>query len=101
MTSIFVGNLSWQTTESELRTTFERYGRVSSVKLMTDRATGSPRGFGFVSMPNMEDAEEAIVRLNGTSLGGRSLTINEARRPGDSAAPVATTGRRSALLDLL
>lgn len=101
MTSIFVGNLSWQTTESELRTTFERYGRVSTVKLMTDRNTGSPRGFGFVNMPSMEDAEEAIFRLKGTSLGGRSLTINEARRGGDSAPPAPTTGRRSTLLDLL
>ncbi len=101
MTSIFVGNLSWQTTETELRSTFERFGRVNSVTLMTDRATGTPRGFGFVSMPHLEDAEEAIVRLNGTSLGGRSLTINEARRPSDSSAPVPTPGRRSALLDLL
>ena len=101
MTTIFVGNLSFQTTESEVRNLFERYGRVTTVRLMTERASGSPRGFAFVNMPGMEDAEEAIARLNGNSLGGRSMTVNEARDR-DEAKPFGTaTGRRSALLDSL
>lgn len=101
MTRIFVGNLSFQTTESEVRNVFERFGRVSTVRVMTERGTGTPRGFAFVNMPGMEDAEEAIARLNGNSLGGRSMTVNEARDR-DEAKPFSTaTGRRSALLDSL
>ena len=101
MTRIFVGNLSFQTTESEVRNVFERYGRVTTVRVMTERATGSPRGFAFVNMPGMEEAEEAIARLNGNSLGGRSMTVNEARDR-DEAKPFNTdTGRRSSLLDSL
>lgn len=105
MTKIFVGNLSFQTSEVEVRREFERYGRVSEVRIMTDRSSGSPRGFAFVSMPGMEDAEEAIARLNGTSLGGRPMTVNEARARGESRSdgygPAAGPGRRSALLDAM
>lgn len=102
MTTIFVGNLSWQTTESEIRNVFDRYGKVSGVRMMKDRNTGTPRGFAFVNMPRMEDAEEAIVRLNGNSLGGRAMTVNEAQSRDDShgrhgSPPVPV--RRSALLD--
>jgi RNA recognition motif-containing protein len=101
MTTIFVGNLSFQTTESEVRNAFERYGRVTSVRIATERGSGTPRGFAFVNMPGMDDAEEAIARMNGNSLGGRSMTVNEARER-DEARPVGTTtGRRSALLDAL
>ena len=101
MTTIFVGNLSFQTTESEVRNVFQRYGRVTSVRMATERGTNSPRGFAFVNMPGMDDAEEAIARLNGNSLGGRSMTVNEARDR-DDAKPYGTlTGRRSALLDSL
>ncbi|MBL8816795.1 MAG: RNA-binding protein [Planctomyces sp.] len=100
MISIFVGNLSYQTTEHELSSLFGRYGRVSSVRMMSDRSTGTPRGFAFVSMPSFEDAEEAIIHLNGASLGGRSLTVNEARSK-DSVGGPAMPGRRSALLDSL
>ena len=102
MTTIFVGNLSFQTTEPEVRRAFESFGRVNSVRIMNDRNSGSPRGFAFVNMPGMDDAEEAIARLNGNSLGGRSITVNEARsreESGSNGPPVA--GRRSALLDLL
>ena len=101
MTTIFVGNLSFQTTESEVRNVFERFGRVARVRVMTERDSGSPRGFAFVNMPGMEDAEEAIARLNGNSLGGRSMTVNEARARDEAKPFGATTGRRSALLDSL
>lgn len=101
MVRIFVGNLSFQTTEGEVRRQFERYGRVSSVQIMTDRGSGSPRGFAFVNMIGSDDAEEAIARLNGNSLGGRSITVNEARDR-EAAGPVGpVSGRRSALLDAL
>ncbi len=101
MTTIFVGNLSFQTTESEVRNVFERYGRVTTVRVMTERGSGSPRGFAFVNMPGMEDAEEAIARLNGNSLGGRSMTVNEARDRDEAKPSGSSTGRRSALLDSL
>ena len=101
MTTIFVGNLSFQTTESEVRNLFERYGRVTSVRVATDRGTGSPRGFAFVNMPYGEDAEEAIARANGNSIAGRSITVNEARDRNESGPPVVGVGRRSALLDAL
>ena len=101
MTTIFVGNLSFQTTESEVRNAFERYGRVTSVRIATERGSSTPRGFAFVNMPGMDDAEEAIARLNGNSLGGRSMTVNEARERGEAKPIGATTGRRSALLDAL
>lgn len=79
MTQIFVGNLARSTSEYDLRSTFERYGRVSSVRMVQDRVTGNPRGFAFVSMPRWEEAEEAIARLNSTSLVGRQIVVNEAQ----------------------
>ncbi len=79
MTQIYVGNLAYSTAEPELRSLFERYGRVASVRLAADGGTGRARGFAFVSMPSSEDAEEAIMRLNGLNVAGRSLVINEAR----------------------
>ena len=91
MTSIFVGNLPYDTCESELRSAFERYGRVASVRIPTDQATRKSRGFGFVIMPSLDDADEAIARMSGASIKGRALTVNEARherneRPGQSGA---------------
>lgn len=79
VTSIFVGNLANSTSERDLRSTFERFGRVSSVRVIHDRQTGSPRGFAFVGMPSWEDADEAIVRLNGSSLTGRQIVVNHAQ----------------------
>jgi len=76
--SIYVGNLPWSATEDEIRSLFSAYGSVTSVNLITDRETGRARGFGFVEMP-AEDATAAIQALEGTSLGGRSLRINEAQ----------------------
>ena len=105
MTTIFVGNLSFQTSEAEIERAFSRYGHVSSVRVMLDRASGSPRGFAFVQMPGLDDAEEAIARMNGQSISGRSITVNEARSREDSRSAgqsgPSRPGRRSALLDSL
>lgn len=79
MKNIFVGNLSFNTSEDELRQLFGAYGQVDRVSIMTDRDTGRSRGFGFVEMTNSEDGEKAIAALNGTQLGGRTLNVNEAR----------------------
>ena len=75
---IFVGNLSFNTTESDLDGLFAQIGPVESVAIIMDRTTGRSKGFGFVEMSN-EDADKAIAKLNGTDLGGRALTVNEAR----------------------
>jgi RNA recognition motif-containing protein len=82
MKSIYVGNLPFSATEEEVRDLFVEFGSVDSVKLISDRETGRPRGFGFVSMDGA-DADKAIRALNGTDMGGRSLRINEAeeRKP--------------------
>jgi RNA recognition motif-containing protein len=77
--SIFVGNLSFGTTEDELRTLFANYGSVARVSIMMDRETGRSRGFAFVEMTNDDEAESAISGVNGSSMGGRSLNVNEAR----------------------
>ena len=78
MKKIYVGNLSFSTTEDELRQLFSEHGTVESVAVVTDRQTGQSRGFGFVEMATA-DADTAIDALNGTTLGDRSLKINEAR----------------------
>lgn len=75
---IYVGNLSYQTTEGDLTNLFEQVGQVDSVNVITDRDTGRSKGFAFVEMGN-EDADKAITQLNGTEVNGRTLTINEAR----------------------
>jgi len=77
--NIFVGNLSFNTNEDELRQAFEAYGQVDRVSIMTDRDTGRSRGFGFVEMANSEDGEKAIAALNGSQVGGRTINVNEAR----------------------
>ena len=77
--NIYVGNLSYQMSEDELREAFGAFGEVSSVKILMDRETGRSRGFGFVEMPNQSEAEAAITQLNGKDVGGRALRINEAR----------------------
>src|SRR5258705_12623262 len=83
MKNLYVGNLPHNTTESELRTVFEPHGAVEKVTLVTDRETGRSRGFGFEEMTNASDAEKAIAALNGTDLGGRTLTINDAKQKTD------------------
>jgi cold-inducible RNA-binding protein len=77
--NIFVGNLSFNTGEDELRQLFEAYGQVDRVSIMTDRDTGRSRGFGFVEMNSNEDGEKAITALNGSQIGGRTINVNEAR----------------------
>ena len=75
---MFVGNLSFQTTESDVRAAFEQYGAVESVAIITDRDTGRSKGFGFVEMSE-DDANKAIAGLSGSDLDGRALTVNEAK----------------------
>lgn len=77
--NIYVGNLSYATTEEELRQAFETFGQVASAALIKDKFTGKSRGFGFVEMPSREEALAAIQALNGAELAGRTLTVNEAR----------------------
>ncbi len=83
---LFVGNLSFETTENDLQDAFAAFGTVTEANLMMDRTTNRPRGFGFVTMSTPEDAQKAIDGLNGKELGGRALTVNLARpreeRPG-------------------
>jgi RNA recognition motif-containing protein len=77
--NIYVGNLSFDTAEEDLRRAFENFGQVSGVNIIMDRETGRSRGFGFVEMPSKEEGEAAIAGLNGQDLGGRKLNVNEAR----------------------
>jgi len=79
-TRLYVGNLPFNASEDQVRELFAQNGRtVTEVRLVTDRETGRPRGFGFVEMASSEEADGAIRQLNGYSLGGRPLTVNEAR----------------------
>jgi RNA recognition motif-containing protein len=77
--NIYVGNLSFDTAEGDLRQAFEAYGEVSRVNILTDRYSGKSRGFGFVEMPAKEEAQAAITGLNGQELDGQTLNVNEAR----------------------
>lgn len=79
MTNIFVGNLSYQTTQEDLHATFSQYGSVERVNIVTDRDSGQPRGFAFVEMTDSGQAQNAISGLNGAELHGRALNVNEAR----------------------
>ena len=81
--NIFVGNLSFNTSEDELRQIFETYGQVERVSILTDRETGRSRGFGFVEMTNPEEGDKAITGLNGSQFGGRTINVNEARPKAD------------------
>ncbi len=79
MKKLYVGNLSFDATEDELRQLFEPHGAVESAKVATDRDTGRSRGFGFIEMTTDSEAESAIAALNGSQVGGRALVVNEAR----------------------
>ncbi len=79
MTNIYVGNLSYQLTEDELREAFAQFGDVASAKIITDKFSGQSKGFGFVEMPVGSEAEEAIKQLDGSALKGRNVRVNEAR----------------------
>ncbi len=82
--NIYVGNLSASITEDELRQAFEAFGQIASVSVIRDRFTGESRGFGFVEMPSKEEATAAIEGLNGSTLQGQVLTVNEARPKNDN-----------------
>jgi cold-inducible RNA-binding protein len=95
MNNIFVGNLSYQTTQEDLHAAFSQYGNVERVSIVTDRDTGQPRGFAFVEMSESGAAQNAITQLNGADLHGRAMTVNEARpKPaGDSGSRGGRGGR--------
>ena len=86
MKNIFVGNLSFNTSEEELRKLFEPYGQVDRVSILTDRETGRSRGFGFVEMGNSDEGEKAIAALNGSDFGGRAINVNEAKPKAERAS---------------
>jgi RNA recognition motif-containing protein len=81
--NIYVGNVFLAVTEDDLRQTFEAFGQVTSAKIIKDRYTGNSRGFGFVDMPNHQEARSALAGLNGKDLKGRALKVNEARPRND------------------
>jgi RNA recognition motif-containing protein len=89
---LFVGNLSFDTTENDLQDAFAAHGTVTETNLMMDRMSGRPRGFGFVTMSTPEEAQKAIEALNGAQLGGRTLTVNVAR-PREDRPPGGGGGR--------
>ncbi len=93
-TKLFVGNLSFNTTENDLQDTFAAHGTVVEANLMMDRATGRPRGFGFITMSSAEEAQKAIDALNGTELDGRALTVNIARPREERSGGGGGGGRR-------
>jgi RNA recognition motif-containing protein len=82
--NIYVGNLAREASESDLRDAFQAYGEVSSAAIIKDKFSGDSRGFGFVEMPNKSEAEQAISSLNGKSIKGRNVTVNEAKPRTDS-----------------
>ena len=95
MKKIYVGNLSFKTTEDELRGLFATHGQVDSVSIITEPGTGRPRGFAFVEMGNDGDAEKAIAALQGTDVGGRQINVNEARPKkdrGERGGPASLAG---------
>jgi RNA recognition motif-containing protein len=77
--NIYVGNISRDASEADLREAFAAFGAIQSVSIIKDKYSGESRGFGFVEMPNKEEAEKALAEMNGKDLKGRSLTVNEAR----------------------
>jgi cold-inducible RNA-binding protein len=91
---LFVGNLSFQTTEDDLRDTFAQHGTITDVKIMTDRMTGRSRGFGFVTLSTREEGEAAIRSLDNQPLGGRPLRVNEATPREEGGGSRAPQGRR-------
>lgn len=93
-TKLFVGNLSFNTTENDLQDAFAEYGTVVEATLMMDRMSGRPRGFGFVTMGTPEEAQKAIDGLNGASLDGRNLTVNAAKPREERSGGGGGGGRR-------
>ena len=77
--NIYIGNMSFETTEDQLRQAFQGFGEVATVKIITDRDSGQPKGFAFVEMPTANEANAAISGLNGREMNGRALNVNEAK----------------------
>jgi RNA recognition motif-containing protein len=84
--NIYIGNLVYEMTEDELKTTFEEFGQVDTVKIITDKFTGRSKGFGFIEMSNDDEAKAAIEALNDKDFQGRSLKVSEARPKPDSSS---------------
>jgi RNA recognition motif-containing protein len=95
MTNIFVGNLSFRTTQEELQDAFASYGSVERVRIVTDRDSGQSRGFAFVEMTDKEAADTAIAKMNGADMGGRTLNVNEARPKPAGGSEGGNSYRRS------
>jgi RNA recognition motif-containing protein len=91
---LFVGNLSFDTTENDLQDAFAAHGTVTETNLMMDRVSGRPRGFGFITMSTPEEAQKAIAALNGAQLGGRALTVNVAKPREERTGGGGGGGRR-------
>ncbi len=92
--NIYVGNLSYEVTEQELRQAFEAFGEVESTNIIKDKYSGQSKGFGFLEMPTKAEAEAAVEGLNGTDLKGRTLNVNEARPRTESRRGGGGGGRR-------
>ncbi|MGA1980544.1 MAG: RNA-binding protein [Sedimentisphaerales bacterium] len=91
--NIYVGNLSPQATEDDLRKAFEAFGQVESANIIKDKFSGESRGFGFVQMPSKQEAQKAIEQMNGTDLMGRTINVNEARPRPDRQGGGRDSGR--------
>jgi cold-inducible RNA-binding protein len=89
---IFVGNLSYEVTEEELRQEFVAFGVVNSLSIATDKYDNRPKGFAFIEMPTKSEAEAAISNLNGKMLGGKGMTVNESRPKSESRGPISNKG---------
>jgi len=92
MKNLFVGNMSFQTTEADLRALFEPFGPIARIHVVNDRETGQPRGFAFVEMANDDDAAKAMTGLNGKEVSGRALRVNEATAKPERGGPRTNTG---------
>lgn len=92
--NIYVGNLSYNATEDELKQAFESYGRVDSARIIVDKYTDQSKGFGFVEMPDSSEAQAAISGLDGKEMGGRPLRVNEARPKSDGGGRGGDRGDR-------
>jgi RNA recognition motif-containing protein len=92
---LYVGGLSFETTDAELKALFEQAGKVESAVVITDRFSGRSKGFGFVEMSTNAEAKQAISELNGKELGGRTITVDEARPPRQSGGRPGGPGGRS------
>jgi RNA recognition motif-containing protein len=93
-TKLYVGNISYQTTDSDLQDLFGQYGAVAEVDIIMDKFTNRPRGFAFVTMASVEDAQRAVENLHGKELDGRNITVNEARAKEDRPARSGSGGGR-------